>query len=194
MTGQRTITLLVFLVLIVGVILGACGTSTEYIKATAVKHGTSFSFEYPSTYTKLTPDAFEDIGDDYSVSLLYYEPGSTQAKADIQLYIIALTPIPGRSEASAWQEEQIKILEQYDDKFKLYENTLAQVSGLDGYKIVYFTTILGDYLHSHRVKCWDVYINYKEYTWKISVLAVEESSDQAERDFQHLIESFQFLD
>jgi len=42
--------------------------------------------------------------------------------------------------------------------------------------------------------CWDAYIDYQGYIWKISVLAIEEIGDQAEPDFENLINSFEFLD
>ena len=194
MTSRRTITILIFLLLIVGVVLGGCGTRSEYIKATAVKRGIGFSFEYPPSYTKLTPDTFEDIGGDNSVSLLYSKPGSTLEKADIQIYVIPLAPIADRPDAFAWEEEHLKILEQNDAGFILYEGSAIQVSGLDGYKIVYFSTILGNYLNSTNLICRDAYIDYKEYIWKISVLAVDGMDDQSEPVFEHLIESFKFLD
>ncbi len=193
MKNRKALIVLITLLIIVGVVLSGC-SSTEYIKATAIKRGNSFSFEYPSTFKKLTPDAFDDIGGDNSVSLLYTEPGSNRGKADMQIYIIANSPIAGRPDAAAWEEAHIKILEQSDDEFELYERSTIQVSGIEGYKIVYYTTILGNYLNSMKLVCRDVYIDYKEYIWKISVLAVEEMGDEAEPIFQHLIESFKFLD
>jgi hypothetical protein len=199
MKNRKVLEILVSLVLIVGVVLSGCSgngtsTSTEYLKATAVKRGINFSFEYPASYTKLTPDAFEDNGREPSVSLLYTAPGSTGGKADIQIYIIASSPLADRPDAAAWAEVQIKMLEQVDEKFKLYENSTTQVSGINGYKIVYYTTALGNYLNSHKLVCRDAYIDYKEYIWKISVLSVEEMGDQGEPVFQHLLESFKFLD
>ncbi len=193
MTSQRAITILISLLLIVSVILGGCG-GTEYFKANAVKRGISFSFEYPPSYTKLTPDAFEDTGGDYSISLLYTKPGSTQEKADIQIYVIPLSPIAGRPDAVAWTEDHLKILEQNDKNFKLIKRSPVQIAGIDGEMIVYFSSLLGNYLNSSYLICRDAYIDYKEYIWKISVLAIEEMSDQAEPDFEHLIQSFKFLD
>ena len=200
MTSQRAITILISLLLIVGVVLGGCTTGTiqttdtEYLKATAVKHGISFSFEYPPSYTKLTPDAFEDNVADFSVSLLYSKPGSTEPKADIQIYVIPLAPIAGRPDAVAWTEEHLKILEQYDNSFELIERSPVRVSGINGEMIVYKSSILGNYLNSPNLICRDVYIDYKEYIWRISVLAIDGMGDQAEPDFEHLIESFKFLD
>ncbi len=192
MRKLRAITILLSLFLIVAVILSGCGGN--YLKANAVKRGISFSFEYPPTYTKLTPDAFEDKGPDFSVSLLYSKPGSTESKADIQIYVMPLIPIASRPDAAAWTEEHIKILEENDANFQLFERSTIEVSGIDGYTIVYFSTILGNYLNSPNLICRDAYIDYREYIWKISVLAVEEADNQAKLDFQHLTESFEFLD
>ena len=192
MKKRRAIALLVSLLLIVVVVLSGCGSN--YLKADAVKRGISFSFEYPPEYTKLTPDAFEDNVAGYSVSLLYTEPGSTQEKADIQIYINPSPPIAGRPDALGWSEEHLKVLEEADAGFRLYEQSSVQVAGINGYKLVYYSTILGNYLDSSNLICRDVYIDYKEYIWKIAVLAVDEIDEQAEQVFQHVIETFKFTD
>jgi hypothetical protein len=189
----RAIALFISLLLILGVIAGGCG-GTEYARADAVKLGIGFSFEYPPSYTPLTPDAFEDNGREPSVSLLYSDPERTQEKADIQIYVMLSPPIAGRQDATAWSEEHIRVLEENDAYFQLYERTNVEVAGISGYKVVYFTTILGNYLNSENLIVRDVYFDYKGYIWKISVLAVEEFDDQAESVFEHLIESFQFTD
>jgi hypothetical protein len=194
MKSRRAIKILISLLLIIGAVLGGCSTGTEYLKANAVKLSISFSFEYPPSYTKLTPDAFEDNGSNPSVSLLYTTPGSIQEKADIQIYVIPLAPIEGRPDAAAWTEEHLKILEENDVKFKLIERSAIKVAGIDGETIVYNSSILGNYLNSDNLICRDAYIDYQGYIWKISVLAVEEMSDQAEPIFKHLLESFEFLD
>jgi hypothetical protein len=200
MTSRRAIKILISLLLIVVVTLGGCTTNTthttdtEYLKANATKLGISFSFEYPASYTKLTPDAFEDTGGEPSVSLLYSEPGSTQEKADIQIHVILLSPIAGRPDAAAWTEEHIKLLENNDKGYELIERSAIQVAGINGNMAAYNSSILGKYLNSSNLICRDAYIDYKGYIWKISVLAVEEIGDQAKPDFDHLIESFKFLD
>ena len=193
MKRLRSILALGTLILIAGIILGGCGgDSSEYLKANVTKLGISYSFEYPPSYTKLTPDAFEDNGREPSVSLLYTEPGSTKEKADIQMYVIPFAPIAGRPDAVAWAEEHLKILEQGDNYFKLIEQTTIQVDGKNGEMIVYRSSVLGNYLNSSKLICRDIYIDYQLYIWKISVLAVEEMGDEAEPVFEHLIETFKF--
>lgn len=193
MKNRQALFILIPLLIIVGFVLNGC-SGTEYFKVTAIKRGISFFFEYPSTYEKLTPDTFDDVGGDHSVSLLYSKPGSTQSKADIQIYVIPFAPIAGRADATAWTEEHLKILEENDKLFKLIERSTIQISGIDAKMTGYFSTILGNYLNSTNLICRDVYVDYKGYIWKISVLAVEEISDQAKSVFEHLIESFKFLD
>ena len=192
MKNRRATTILVSLLLIAGVFLSGCGSN--YLKANVVKRGISFSFEYPPTYIKLTPDAFEDNGRDPSVSLLYSKPGSTALKADIQIYVIPNAPIAGRPDAVGWTEEHLKILEQNDANFTLFERSTIEVAGINGETIYYFSTILGNYLNSPNLMCRDAYIDYQGYIWKISVLAIDEMDAQAELDFEHLIESFEFAD
>ena len=174
--------------------VGCATTDPGYVKATATKQGISFSFEYPVSYEKLTPDAFEDTGGDPSVSLLYAIPGSIMEKADKQIYIRPCDPIPSRPDATAWTEEHIKLLENNDPRFELIERSAVQVAGIDGQMVAYHSSVLGNYLNSPNLTCWDAYIDYQGYIWKISVLAIEEIGDQAEPDFENLINSFEFLD
>lgn len=174
--------------------VGCATTDPGYVKATATKQGISFSFAYPVSYEKLTPDAFEDSGGDPSVSLLYRKPGSTNVKWDKQIYVRACDPLPSRPDAAAWTEEHIKLLENNDATFELIERSAVQIDGINGEMVAYHSSILGNLLSSPHTVCWEAYIDYKGYIWKISVLAIEEIGDQAEPDFENLINSFEFLD
>jgi hypothetical protein len=186
-------TCLISLVLILIIIGGGCGES-EYAKAEATKLGISFSFEYPLSYEKITADTFEDNGREPSLSLLYTDPESTLGKADIQIYVILNGPIAGRADATAWTEEHIKIIEEHDEAFILYERSTVNVSGISAYKLVYFSSLLGNYLNTNDLIIREVYFDYRGFIWKISVLAVQEFGDQAEPVFEHLIESFNIKD
>jgi hypothetical protein len=169
-------------------------TNIEYLKATATKLGINFSFEYPDSYIKFTPDVFEDTGGDNSVSLLYLEPGSTKERADKQIQIIPLNPIASRPDAAVWTNEHIQYLVEHDEEFELIERSSIEVAGIGGEMVVYKSSILGKYLNSPNLMCCDAYIDYQGYIWKISVLAITELSDQVEPDFEHLIDTFEFLD
>jgi hypothetical protein len=184
---------IISLLLILVIIGVGCGES-EYAKAEATKLGISFSFEYPPSYQKITADTFEDNGREPSLSLLYIDPESTLGKADIQIYVILNGPIAGRPDATAWTEEHIKLLEEGDDAFVLYEWSTVNVSGISAYKVVYFSSLLGNYLNSNNLIIREVYFDYRGFIWKISVLAVEEFGDQAEAVFEHVIESFNIKD
>lgn len=200
MTRQRIISLLISSILISAVFLTGCGTNTAsptdpgYVKATAIKLGISFSFEYPISYEKQTLDAFEDTGGDPSVSLLYRQPGSTNVKADKQIYVRACEPIVNRPDAAAWTEVHINLLEENDPVFELIERSTIQVAGIDGNMVAYHSSVMGNLLSTVYTVCREAYIDYKGYIWKITVIAIEELGDQTEPDFQHLIQSFEFLD
>ena len=181
------------LVLVTALNAGGCGDS-EYARAEVVKLGHHFSFEYPPSYEKLTPDAFQDNEREPSVTLLYINPDNMVGKADIQIYVILFSPIADRPDATAWTEEHISILELNDGNFQLYEQSTVDVDGVSGHKLVYFSTILGNYLNSPNLIIRDVYLDYRGYIWKLSVLAIEEMGDEAEHVFEHFIESFRFED
>ncbi len=194
---------LVVLPLILAAIFLAGCTNTEpsttttnigYLKATATKLGINFSFEYPDSYIKLTPDVFEDTGGDNAISLLYVEPGTAEGKADKQIQIIPLAPIKGRPNAVAWTNEHITVLEMNDEEFELIERSTIEVAGISGEMIAYKSSILGNYLNSPNLIIRDVYLDYQGYIWKISVLAITELGAQVEPDFDHLTDTFDFLD
>ncbi|MBN1160421.1 MAG: hypothetical protein JXA17_00520 [Dehalococcoidales bacterium] len=206
MKKKRVIALAVIPLLVSVIFLAGCSstestttnpepttTNIEYLKATATKLGINFSFEYPDSYAKPTPNVFEDTGGDNSISLLYRDPESTGGKADIQIYIIVCPPIPNRPDAATWTEEHIKILEYADEDFVLYDESEIEVAGISGKKIIYFTKILGD-MNSEGLIIRDAYLDYRGYIWKISVMAVEEMGDQAEPIFERLLATFKFLD
>ncbi|MBN1692685.1 MAG: hypothetical protein JW845_03920 [Dehalococcoidales bacterium] len=188
--------------LVISVVLLAGCTDTEpttttnigYLKATATKLGINFTFEYPDSYIKLTPVAFEDTGGDNSINLLYVEPGTAEGKADKQIQIIPLAPIKGRPNAVAWANEHITILEINDEEFELIERSTIEVAGISGEMIAYKCSILGNYMNSPNLIIRDVYLDYQGYIWKISVLSITELGAQVEPDFDHLTDTFDFLD
>jgi len=188
--------------LVISVVLLAGCTDTEpttttnigYLKATATKLGINFTFEYPDSYIKLTPVAFEDTGGDNSINLLYVEPGTSEGKADKQIQIIPLAPIKGRPNAVAWANEHITILEINDEEFELIERSTIEVAGISGEMIAYKCSILGNYMNSPNLIIRDVYLDYQGYIWKISVLSITELGAQVEPDFDHLTDTFDFLD
>ena len=202
MIRQRLITLIISILIISAVFLAGCvgnnesptTSDSEYIKVTATKNGISFSFKYHITYGLLTPDALQDTGDDPSVSLVYARPGNITDKYDKQLYIRACDPMESRPDAATWMERHINLLEENDAAFELIERSTVRIAGIDGEMAAYHSSILGNYLSSDYTVCWDAYIDYQGYIWKLSVLTIEYIGDQAESDFEHLIESFEFLD
>jgi hypothetical protein len=198
---QRRVTASVVILLIISVIfLAGCTANAEptttninYLKATATKLGIIFTFEYPASYVKSTPDAFEDVGSDPALSLLYYDPETPNSKADIMIYIRPCEPLPNRTNASAWTEEHIKIMEKGDSEFEIIQQEAVQIAGIDGEMLAYYSSALGD-LSDEDTVCWDAYIDYQGYIWKILVMAVEEGGYQIEPVFEHLIQSFEFTD
>lgn len=199
---RRRIMALMVIPLVISVVLLAGCTDTEpttttnigYLKATATKLGINFTFEYPDSYIKLTPVAFEDTGGDNSINLLYVEPGTSEGKADKQIQIIPLAPIKGRPNAVAWANEHITILEINDEEFELIERSTIEVAGISGEMIAYKCSILGNYMNSPNLIIRDVYLDYQGYIWKISVLSITELGAQVEPDFDHLTDTFDFLD
>jgi hypothetical protein len=194
MTRLKSILSLIFSLIIAGTVLGGCGGNTELVKATATKHGISYSFEFPLSYTGYDPLVFEDTDKDPAVTILYREPGSSLPMADKMIYVRPCDPVPDRPDASTWTEEHIKLLEVGDPKFELIERSAIQVAGIDGEFVKYYSSVIGTVLNSVDTVCMDAYIDYQGYIWKLSVIAVREYEGEAGDDFQLLINSFEFLD
>lgn len=194
MTHVKSTLLLILSFVIVGIVLGGCGGNTEIVKATATKHGISYSFEFPLSYTGYDPQVFEDTDEDPAVTILYREPGSSLPKADKMIYVRPCNPVPDRPDASTWTEEHIKLLEVGDPRFELIEQSPIQVAGIDGEFIKYYSSVIGTLLNYVDTVCLDVYIDYQGYIWKLSVITTREYEGEAGDDFQLLINSFEFLD
>jgi hypothetical protein len=200
MKQRRATASAIILLILSAILLAGCTASAEptttninYLKATATKLGISFTFEYPDSYVKSTPDAFEDVGSDPALILLYYDPITPNTKADIMIYIRPCEPLPNRTNASTWTEEHIKTMEQGDTEFEIIQRESVQIAGIDGEMLAYYSSALGD-LSDEDTVCWDAYIDYQGYIWKILVLAVKEGDYQIEPVFEHLIETFEFLE
>jgi hypothetical protein len=186
--------LLVLSIIIAGTAFGGCGSNTELVKATATKHGISYSFEFPPSYTGYDPQIFEDTDKDPAVTILYREPESSLPKADKMIYVRPCNPVPDRPDASNWTEEHLKLLEVGDPRFELIERSTIQVAGIDGEYIKYYSSVIGTLLNATDTVCLDAYIDYQGYIWKLSVITAKEYEGEAGDDFQLLINSFEFLD
>jgi hypothetical protein len=188
--------ILISILLVVGILLSGCSnTASENMKVTATKHGISFSFEYPPSYTGVDPMDFIDTDNrDPAISILYREPGSNLSKGDKLIYIRPCDPVPDRPDASTWTEEHIEILEVGDPRFELIEQSTTQVAGIDGEYIKYHSSVVGTLLNTTDTVCLDAYIDYQGYIWKFSVIVVPGYEDEARADFELVVNSFEFLD
>ena len=194
MTRVKSTLLLIFSLIIAGTVSGGCGGNTELVKATATKHGISYSFEFPLSYTGYNPQIFEDTDKDPAVTILYREPGSSLPKADKMIYIRPCNPVPDRPDASNWTEEHIKLLEVGDPRFELIERSAIQVAGIDGEFVKYYSSVIGNLLNTTDTVCLDTYIDYQGYIWKLSVISIKGYEGEASTDFELLTNSFEFLD
>jgi hypothetical protein len=189
----RTIPILISILVLVAAGAAGCKSSVTYAAATATKSGISFSFEYPAGYVPQNENTFADTGNNSVVALLYYDNRPDKLKIDREIVIGGFNPLPDRPDASIWTDVNIKVLRQADSKFKLYERSTIQVSGIEGETTTYHTSVMPSFTNSDDVVYRDAYIDYRGKVWKITVLATADVADEAKPDFELLITSFKFL-
>lgn len=190
----RAILILISAVILIGTNAAGCKSSVTHTAATVTISNVSLSFEFPAEYAKLEPDVYEGTGNSTMLVLLYYDKRPDEQKVNREIVIVGLNPMPTRIDATAWAEKNLEVLMQGDAKFKLYERSPIQVSGINGVMTAYHTSILGSFLNSDDVMYRDVYVDYQGKIWKIALLATEDVADEAGADFDRLISSFKFLD
>ena len=189
------LTLVTAMVLTLTAITPGCDSSMEgYKKVTVSKSIASCSFEYPVSYE----DPFGSLLEgDPENSVLLLRPYADKWYADIALSVIVENNGSLFTNAKDALDNLLYNYEHpyYDNKFILLERSSVEVSGVTGEIVIFSITMAPDYyLGPHSAVGRDVFFDHNGMIWNIHLYSHETIAEQAEADFEHILESFQILD
>jgi hypothetical protein len=171
--------------------MNGCSCNAEYIEATVTKMGITFSFEYPSSY----------IDPSGTLTNEYPSGGVTEYVSDNDRYLIKKIITVSIREASLEYptsgvliDHAIEDLEMFWGQFELIERSNVRVAGIDGEMVVYSGYFQNLGYTSNHYQVWEVYLDYMGQIVIIMLYSTVNMADEAEADFEHLIQTFKFLD
>jgi hypothetical protein len=183
--------------IITGILYTGC-ISSEYKAVTVTKTGIRFSFEYPSSFQdygySLNSD---DSVYDNRVDIMRYVSKGKMPKVDSEI-IIQTMPIDQKTNAASFLEGYLEDIPLFSKNFIVLERKQKKVSSINGELLVcsgnFNQEVVGSHFISYDLKSWDVYLDYKGKIVNISLLSIADIANESERHFEHLIDSFKFLD
>jgi hypothetical protein len=181
------------------VLSSSSGCNSKYHKMFAVREERWFLFEYPVDYWQDSSSLpFLDIADEGTLSFVNYfsfpHPDRSRKEMLIDYYDLAYVPPNAKLMMDDWVSSLEDIDEGLHTGFELYYRAPITISGIKG-EMIYFTNQFQECIpfFSSPVKCWLVYLDYKEKIWEFLVLSNPEAADEAQQDFSHLVKTFRFL-
>jgi hypothetical protein len=191
--------ILLLVVLVVSIAFAGCSsgatenTTPGYITETLTKRGIDFSFEYPDDYEKNEYIQDDDSDESDYVVLQYY--ASTDYDVNRKIINIQIwNPMEDGQDARTKLDHYAANLEFTGTDPVVHERSPLQVAGIDAEKMV-FSMVVEDITDiPNKLTGWIAAFDYKGQIWFIVVTTNMEATDEVEADFEHLIESFKFLD
>lgn len=180
--------ILTILMLFLGIGLTGC---SAYREATVIKNGLRFYFEYPRSYSDRNYSLNDKEVD--SVDLYRYIPGSKDLEADKAIQVKIWSADANTPSARAFLDGFLEDITWFNTSFKLIDRSPIRVSNIDGEMIVFSEQAGVNLLITGSTKCWDVNLDYKGKICTISVWANLNNAEEAKLDFDHLVQSFKFL-
>lgn len=174
----------------VGLLLAGCPNNSRYKAVKVTKSGIRFSFEYSALYSDYASSL---INDDDMVVLFHYLPDTTPQMADKHLRIETWITDSKFPNAAALLEAFLKEIPNVSEGFKLIERSPIEVSGIKGELIIFTGRTEVVDLNTDNVKGWEVYLDYKGQIVTLLVISNIIKADEAKVDFDHLVQSFKFL-
>jgi hypothetical protein len=168
------------------------GCFSEYKKTTINESGLSFSFEYTSSFNKPDITSMSSAFTDIILDRYAPEGNNHEIEERIQITIWKQSNFPN---ATAYLEYSIQSLQAYWGEFKLLERTPITLSGIPCEMISYSGYFQPfDFAFNHFLVL-DVLLDYKGMILDITLTSnADAQEDRHKSDFEHLIESFKFLD
>lgn len=169
-------------------------TPNEYQKIMVTKKDITFSFEYPATYQNHDETKF-------SITFLRWD-GDTLAPDYSNINTAFSINIYNQTEefpnATSYLD---RCLTNYSDApdYELFERSKILLSGVGGEFVSYkmrsgHPSGGGEYLDPKTSYFREVYLDYRDKQWVISIDCYQEMIEQVTEEFDHIIKSFKFLD
>lgn len=187
-----------FLTLISALLLptGCKGSSPgEYTKFTRKEGPASFSFEYPSTFSKPTVDT-ANLNVWIRVSTSGVPPESERGYESIYMDVYFANSAPN----SSAKLERDLIGYQELRGFRLLDRKSINVAGSSGELIVFsyngFATLIPVVRPldmSDIGTAYFAYFDHGGFIWKVRLIADEDGTKYAKVHFQHILKTFEFL-
>jgi hypothetical protein len=174
------------IILVATIVTVSCNINTEYQKVTVTKGGVRFSFEYPSSYQDKNHTLYNDVTGSFLLKRV--NDANTWDNSDTSLFGFFNTKYPS---AQAFLDALLQDLKTADssNQIKILENSEVMVGGVEG-DLVYYSAEYGKRPHFLTY----VFFDYKGQTCSLNIDALGTVSEQAKSEFNHIIESFEFLD
>jgi hypothetical protein len=186
------------LVLIVFIIIGClpvngCSsiTSDGYKRVIVTKSGIRFSFEYASSY-KPDSDTLQNGSENSQATLIHF-PKEQKFVPDKMIYIEPMKPDSDHPDAASWLEFYFKGMDHVRANFTLISRETIKVANIDGQKIVFSNTESTVLVRPAVIITRGVYFDYQGLIWEIYVASTQDLSNEAGSDFDHIINTFKFL-
>ena len=172
-------------------ILTGCSMFSGYKQAVITEGDISFSFEYPSSFPEPRIILGTIVTD---IVLERPDPENDRNELDKQI-TVAIWKNSSYPDALTNLEETLKQLQNHWGDFTLHERSIINIGGLSGEKVIYSGRFEVNIFTFDHMKWQEVFLDYQGMIWIISYTSdADVTDDNAEEEFEHLINSFKFLD
>jgi len=197
-TMKYRVPVLLVLILSTIIILFSGCTANEYKQITKTIKGINFSFEYPRSYIDTNDTLREDSQHKYAVILKRPSNNPTIDEFDTN-FAIWIYDIPDNApDANTLVQDLLQSRENLPSyhEYEFIEHSSVEVAGIQAELIVYSMKSLGvgEVLATYPSVYRDIYFDYEEHRVDIHISSFPELAEQVEKEFEHIINSFKFLD
>lgn len=189
-----TVSIILFIIIIT--IIG-CDSDTpfvytgDYEKIEVTEGIAHFSFEYPSF---LNEDLLETFDNQTRVGLASTDIENGYYKNMIVVNVSKSGLIYSSAEKAT--NSYLSYYSQYYPKYKLLEKSTITLGGVKAFKLVFSYVTSPDFQPTVDIPMKDVeiYFDYGGMVWEIEVGSSQDAIGQEECYFQHILDTFKFLD
>jgi hypothetical protein len=192
--------ILLVVIILTSFITISCGNYREFTLKNIVPQasaGTNFSLEYPSRYKSLIVNQASlnttiVTGSFPSESHDSYEYNNLP---QYKLWISALKISDKTVEHyKALIEEDLRVIEGQNE-FKLIDRSPVNVDEVIAEQVIYSYILQSDKeLEDTNFISYRVYFEKNGFFWKIIIEAISDRTEQAKRDFEHIIQTFRIIE
>jgi hypothetical protein len=191
--------LLVVLVLNLPLFAGCNGGNDRYDKVTVTKGSMTFSFEYPNSLkdgNNSTKNRFlyESIGLDETKDIKI--DGKVHTTKSLGIYINNITSTIFDAKTEIDRSVEILTAGNYPiEQVKILERSNMMIAGISG-EMLHFNAVLPETksFDNHLMSSRSLSFVYGGYIWVIDYYTYVELENEASVEFEHIVNSFKFLE